>query len=138
MPLPDSKPGQESVALESPAAGRQEGAEADPRQAGGRAKTSSGAIVPSRREKPAEMELRSGFQPLSNLPQNLPQRWRNHWRKLADQAATSYRSAVELKCLDCCAWQRTEARSCEIRGCPLWAVSRRIFGRSRRSEARGE
>ena len=98
----------------------------------------SGEIVPSRREKPAEMHLRSGFQPLSNLPENAPLRWRKHWLKLAGQATTSYRAAVELKCLDCCSWQRTEARSCEIRGCPLWAVSQTIFGSSRRSEARGE
>ena len=134
MPLPDSKPGQESVALESPAASRQEGVEADPRQAGGRAETSSGAIVRSRRKKPAEIDFRSGFLPLSNLPQNVPRRWRNHWLKVADRAATSYRAAVKLKCLECCAWQRTEARTCEIRWCPLWAVSKRVFGTSTRSE----
>ena len=58
--------------------------------------------------------------------------------KLADRAPTSYRAAVELKCLDCCAWERIEARKCEIRGCPLWAASRRIFARSKRSEAHGE
>ncbi len=138
MPLPDSKPGQESVALESPAAGRQEGVEADPRQAGGRAETSSGAIVRPRREKPAEIDFRSGFLPLSNLPQDVPRRWRNHWLKVADRAATSYRAAVELKCLECCAWQRTEAGTCEIRGCPLWAVGRRIFRTSTRSEAHRE
>ncbi len=138
MHLREPQPGQESVALQTPAGGRQERTSGDPLLRGSGAKTSSGAIVPSRREKPAEMGLKSGFQPLSNLPQNVPRRWRNHWRKLADQAATSYRAAVELKCLDCCAWQRTEARSCEIRGCPLWAVSQRIFGSCRRSEARGE
>jgi hypothetical protein len=138
MPLLDSNPGQESVALESPAAGRQEGVEADPRHAGGRAETSSGAIVRSRREKPAEIDFRSGFLPLSNLPQDVPRRWRNHWLKVADRAATSYRAAVELKCLECCAWQKTEARTCEIRGCPLWAVGKRIFGTSTRSEAHRE
>jgi hypothetical protein len=76
------------------------------------------------------MDPRSAFQPLSNLPQDVPRRWRGYWLKLAGKATTSYRAAVELKCLECCAWQRTEARRCEIRGCPLWAVSRRIFGRS--------
>ncbi len=78
-------------------------------------------------KNPPRSDLRSGFQPLSSLPENVPRRWRSHWLKLAGQAATSYRAAVELKCLDCCAWQRTEARRCEIRGCPLWAVSARIF-----------
>ena len=106
----------------------------DPRPSGCRAETSSGEIVPSRREKPAETDLRSGFQPLSTLPQDVPRRWRSHWLKLARQAAASYRAAVELKCLDCCAWQRTEVQRCEIRGCPLWAVSQRIFGRSSRSD----
>ncbi len=138
MHLREPQPGQESVALQTPAGGRQERASGDPLLRGSGAETSSGAIVPSRREKPAQMDLRTAFQPLFNLPENVPRRWRSHWRKLADQAATSYRAAVELKCLECCAWQRTEARSCEIRGCPLWAVSQRIFGSSRRSEARGE
>jgi len=68
----------------------------------------------------------------------VPRRWKSHWLKLAGRAATSYRAAVELKCLDCCAWERTEARSCEIRGCALWAVSGRIFASSSRSEGRRE
>ncbi len=84
MPLREPQPGQEPVALETPVAGRQERASADLRAKGSRADTSSGEIVPSRREKPAEMELRSGFQPLSNLPQDVPRRWRDHWVKLAD------------------------------------------------------
>jgi len=84
------------------------------------------------------MDRRSGFQPLFSLPQDVPRRWKDHWLKLAERAITSYRAAVELKCLDCCAWHRTEARSCEIRECPLWAVSRKIFGSSARSEERRE
>jgi len=138
MPLHEPQPDQESVALESPATGRQERADADPRPRGGRAEASSGEIVPSRRERPVEMDLRSGFQPLSKLPQDVPRRWRDHWMKLADQATSSYRAAAELKCLECCAWRRTEARSCEIRGYPLWAVGKRILGTSARSEAHRE
>ena len=138
MPLPDSQLGQEPVASNASAARHPERAAVHPRTAGGRALTSSGEIAPPRREKPGELGLRNGFQPLSNLPQGVPRRWRAHWRKLAGRAATSYRAAVELKCLDCCAWQRTEARRCEIRGCPLWAVSKRIFGTCTRSEARRE
>jgi hypothetical protein len=84
------------------------------------------------------MDLRSGFQPLSKLPQDVPRRWRDHWMKLADQATSSYRAAAELKCLECCAWRRTEARSCDIRGYPLWAVGERILGTSARSEAHRE
>jgi hypothetical protein len=138
MSLRETQAEQESTALETPAAGPQERASGDPRCRGCRAEASSGVIVPSRREIPAETDLGSGFQPLSTLPQEVPRRWRSHWLKLGGQAATSYRAAVELKCLDCCAWRRTEARRCEIRGCPLWAVSQRIFGRSGRSRAHRE
>jgi hypothetical protein len=138
MPLREPQSDQESVAPQSSATRPQEGASGDPQPRGGRAKASRAEIVPSRREKPAEMDRRSGFQPLFSLPQDVPRRWKDHWLKLARQATTSYRAAAELKCLDCCAWQRTEARSCEIRECPLWAVSRRIFGRSARFEAHRE
>ena len=127
MTLRETRSDQESVALKTRATGRQERSSGDPRPSGCRAETSSGEIVPSHREEPAETDLRSGFQPLSNLSQDVPRRWRKHWLKLADRASTSYRAAVELKCLECCAWQRTEARRCEIRRCPLWALSRRIF-----------
>jgi len=138
MPLPDSPLGQEPVSHECPTRGRRESASAEPRPRGGTTEASRAEIVPSRGEKPAEMDPRSAFQPLSDLPQDVPRRWRHHWLKLAGKATTSYRAAVELKCLECCAWQRTEARRCEIRGCPLWAVSRRIFGRSSGSEGRRE
>jgi hypothetical protein len=138
MNLRERQADQEFIALETPAAKRQERASGNPRPRGCGAEASSGEIVPSRREEPAESDLRSEFQPLSSLPENVPRRWRSHWLKLAGLAASSYRAAVQLKCLDCCAWQRTEARRCEIRGCPLWAVSGRIFGRSSRAEGRRE
>ena len=131
MPLREPQSGDKPVALETPSAERQERASGDPRPKGSRADTGSGEIVRSRREEPAEIDFRSGFLPLSNLPQNVPRRWRNHWLKVADRAATSYRAAVQLKCLECCAWQRTEARRCGLWGCPLWAVNGRIFQRVR-------
>jgi len=131
MNLRERQADQESIALETPAAERRERASGDPGPRGCGAEASSGKIVPSRREELAETDLRSEFQPLSSLPENVPPRWRSHWLKLARQAAASYRAAVELKCLDCCAWERTEARRCEIRGCPLWAASGRIFRRVR-------
>ena len=129
---------QESIALDAPAAERQERASGNPGPRGRGAEASSRELVPSRREEPAESDLRSGFQPLSSLPEKVPRRWRSHWLKLAGRAARSYRAAVELKCLDCCAWERAEARRCEIRGGALWAVSGRIFARPSRSEGRRE
>jgi hypothetical protein len=132
MPLSEPKPGQESLALtRTPARDRQERASADLLPRSSRAETYSEEIIPSRRGKPGEPDSRNGFQPLSTLPQDVPRRWRSHWLKLADRAKSSYRATVELKCLDCCAWQRTEARRCEIRGCPLLAVNTRIFQRVR-------
>ncbi len=138
MPVQEPQSGQESVAAQSSATRPQEGASGDPNPRGGSAKAPRAEIVPSRREEPAEMDRGSRFQPLFSLPQAVPRRWRDHWLKVADRADTSYRAAVELKCLDCCAWQRAEAQRCEIRGCPLWAVRERIFGRSTRPEARRE
>lgn len=63
------------------------------------------------------------FDPL----QTAPGKRRPRWDTLAVKAPTQYRAAVELKCLECCAWQRPEAARCEIVGCPLWALNRRIF-----------
>lgn len=68
------------------------------------------------------------FDPLSTLPADgIPDTKRRRWERLAGQAGRSYRAAVELKCLDCVCWVRTEARDCIVTGCALWAISRRIF-----------
>ena len=70
----------------------------------------------------------AGFEPLATLPQDVPNSYRRRWERLACNAPTSYRAAVELKCLDCCCWERTEVKQCEIRGCALWSLRGRIFG----------
>ena len=65
------------------------------------------------------------FDPLATCP---PDR-RQKYLKRAKLANENYRPAVELKCLECCAWDRTEVKRCAITSCPLWALSsRRIFG----------
>ncbi len=84
------------------------------------------------RTTPEKLGIRtaeSKFEPLSTLPLDVPDSYRGRWERLASRAATSYRAAVELKCLECSSWERTEAKRCEIAGCPLWALSGRIFGR---------
>jgi hypothetical protein len=81
------------------------------------------------RGKPGDTGSESEFQPLQTMPADVPKAHRRYWEKLAAEATTSYRAAVTLKCLDCCAWYRPEAARCEISGCPLWALNRRIFGR---------
>ena len=86
--------------------------------------------VPAARPPESEgiASTQGGFSTLSTLPSNVPFSYRRRWERLAARAATSYRAAVELKCLECCAWERTEAKRCALNGCPLWALCRRIFG----------
>ena len=56
-------------------------------------------------------------------------RSRRRWKRLADLAATRSRAAIELKRLDCCAWERPEAVRCEIHACALFALSSKVFHR---------
>ncbi len=91
------------------------------------------ALSSSSASSPENRGLRTaddGFQPLRTLPSGAPGSKRRRWGRLAACATTSYRDAVELKCLECCSWERSEAKRCDITGCPLWAVGRRIFGRA--------
>lgn len=67
------------------------------------------------------------FNPLALLPSDTPSRYRKRWEKLAAKADTSFRAAVELKCIECCAWERTEAKACQVGSCPLFALNRKIF-----------
>ncbi len=67
----------------------------------------------------------SGFSPLATCPKQSVERF----RRRAKLAATSQRAAIELKCLECCAWDRPEAKKCRILSCPLWEISGRIFRR---------
>ncbi len=97
----------------------------------GRAETSPAQHSASRPAKNAGVRTAdSGFEPLATLPRDAPRSYRHRWERLANEARTSYRAAVELKCLECCSWQRAEVKRCDITGCPLWALSCRIFGRS--------
>ena len=97
-------------------------------------RTRSPDVSSPRPPKSGGMEsVEAKFHPLETLPDDVPRSYRRRWERLATTAASSYRAAVELKCLDCCAWQRAEAKHCEITGCPLWALSSRIFDRDGRT-----
>ena len=37
-------------------------------------------------------------------------------------AGRSKVAAIRLKCLECCAWQASEARRCQIKDCALWGL----------------
>ena len=87
---------------------------------------------------PAEVDARSApqgppgpaesrFDPLRFCPAKARARFERRARLSADHPLR----AIELKCLDCCGWDRPEAKRCEITSCPLWAMNQRIFGGSR-------
>ncbi len=67
----------------------------------------------------------SRFSPLATCPKQSAERF----RRRGELAATSYRAAVGLKCLECCAWDLPGVKRCEIPSCPLWEISGRIFQR---------
>ena len=67
------------------------------------------------------------FNPLGILPADLTPSQKAKAKKLGKAAARSYKAAVEMKCMDCVAWYRPEAKNCLITTCPLWAANRKIF-----------
>jgi len=40
---------------------------------------------------------------------------------------TSMRGQIEIKCIECCGWDRKEAKQCQISTCALWVTNQRIF-----------
>ena len=64
------------------------------------------------------------FNPLGNFNKDEQKKY----AKRARRAHSSPKTAIELKCLECCAGQRAEAKICQITRCPLWAYNRKIFG----------
>jgi len=65
------------------------------------------------------------FSPLGTCPNALKKRW----EKKAKKAHSSYKTAVELKCMECVAWDRREAVTCFVTSCPLYAFNRVIFNK---------
>ena len=89
-------------------------------------------IVPRKRTQRVPQETPQGFDPLGWCPQPL----RRRFERRAAQAARQPMRAIELKCLECCCWDRPEVMRCENRRCPLWVLSRRIFGSTAEGETR--
>ena len=74
-------------------------------------------------------EMQDGFDPLATMPADLPESQQAVYRRLAKRPG--FRSAVKLKCVECCGWSRLEAGRCGIRSCALWRSNQAIFrGRS--------
>jgi hypothetical protein len=97
------------------------GSECGVRQAGNESKTWK--IDPRKAQIGPSSDSGGRFLLLATCPEQSADRF----RRRAERAATSYQAAVELKCLECCAWERPEVKRCEIVGCPLWSLSRGIF-----------
>lgn len=85
--------------------------------------------IESQAAQPRGNQGLEGFNPVALMPHDVPPSKASRWKKLAAKAATGGNAfaAVELKCIDCCGWERTVAASCEIKTCALWALNRRIF-----------
>ena len=71
--------------------------------------------------------MTESFNPLGLYPEAK----RPRYEKRAQSAHTSYKSACELKCIECCGFVLKSAIDCEIVTCPLWAMNQRIFKRAR-------
>jgi hypothetical protein len=72
--------------------------------------------------------LEASVQPLFTPLACCPPKLRARYRRTGEQAGRGWSlSAVKLKCLDCCGWEYTEAKRCEVTDCPLWLLNRRIF-----------
>jgi hypothetical protein len=95
---------------------------------GGSANTGRDTSSASPREIGGIRPTEASLQPLATLPDSAPPSYRRRWERLAAKATTSYRAAVELKRLECCVWQRSEVKRCQIDECVHWAVARRVFG----------
>jgi hypothetical protein len=85
--------------------------------------------------KPPESPVRPTSAVLGDALETCPPERRDRWRKKAERVGTSGRAAIELKCLECCAWDRPEAKRCAIRSCAIWPISSRIFSRASSSDA---
>lgn len=68
--------------------------------------------------------------------EGIPEELRERYRRRALAAARSWPSAVFLKCMDCCCWDRKEVQRCAIVECSLHAQRTRLF-RPRVSRAKG-
>jgi hypothetical protein len=63
---------------------------------------------------------------LATCPPEKRDRYRERARRAArDGKNRSYRSAVGLKCLECCCWNAAEVSKCKVRGCALWGLRRK-------------
>ena len=54
---------------------------------------------------------------------------RKRWAACARDSHRAPLKAIRLMCLQCCGWERSEAKACQITSCALWALSNLLFKR---------
>jgi len=59
---------------------------------------------------------------MSNVLETCPEEQRERYAKRAEKIGKSLRAAIDLKCLECCAWQVSVVRHCHITSCALHAA----------------
>lgn len=73
------------------------------------------------------------YEPLALADAITQKRFKRRVAKLA----TSMRGQIEIKCIECCGWDRQEAKQCQINTCALWATNQRIFhGRAGKNQSK--
>lgn len=51
---------------------------------------------------------------------NVPKHYQRLYLEVHCGGGRSFTDAIQLKCLDCCCWQKTEITHCTVRQCGLW------------------
>ena len=49
---------------------------------------------------------------------NIPEKYQGIYKRA--MTGKSRMAAMQAKCLECCCWQRSEARDCNVPDCPLY------------------
>lgn len=65
---------------------------------------------------------------VADILRTCPESRRGVFEIMARKAPKSRASAIKLKCFECCAWDRAEARACAIQSCALWSWNRAAWG----------
>ena len=78
--------------------------------------------------KGVQTRIRSGARPKGFDPcVNMPATTRNRFRGAIKACHRQPSAAIRLFCMECMGYSLPDARGCDTKTCPLWALSRRYF-----------
>lgn len=75
------------------------------------------------RKKWGSSKVPKGWEPFGNASDKVKKRY----KKRLEKCHTSMKTAIELNCIECMGYSRSEATKCESLTCPLYSYNRRIF-----------